>query len=133
MRYTPAGVPVANFSLAVSKVWNDQDGVKQEKTIWFRVACWRKQAEIVSQYLHKGSKVMVVGEVEEARAFTDNGGNNRASLEVTAHLIKFLSGRDGGDGGTESDFGSGGQQDTGHRSGNTSAPTRRQREEDIPF
>jgi len=92
LRFTPAGVPVASFSLAVNKTWTTDAG-KQSKTTWFRVTTWRKQAEIVGQYLHKGSKVMVVGEVEEARAFTDRDGKNRASLEVTASLVKFLDGK----------------------------------------
>lgn len=96
LRYTPNGVPVASFSLAVSKTWM-KDGQRQEKTLWFRVSAWNKQAETVSQYLHKGSKVLVVGEIEEARAFTDRQGNNRASLEVTAQTIKFLSGRGDGE------------------------------------
>ena len=91
-RFTPSGVPVATFSLAVNKEWTTDAG-KQSKTTWFRVTTWRKQAEIVGQYLHKGSKVMVVGEVEEARAFTDRDGNNRASLEFTANVVKFLDGK----------------------------------------
>lgn len=99
MKYTPTGVPVASFSLAVNKSWTSQDGQKQDKTVWFRVTCWRKLAEIVSEHLAKGSKVLVVGEVEEARAFTDKSGANRASLEVTAQTVKFLSGKGGESGG----------------------------------
>lgn len=93
MRYTPSGVPVASFSLAVNKSWTGQDGQRQDKTTWFRVTTWQKQAEIVSQYLQKGRRVMVVGEVEEARPYTDRDGNMRASLEVRANIVKFLSGR----------------------------------------
>ena len=92
MRYTPSGVAVASFSLAVNKSWTTESGEKQDKTTWFRVTCWRKQAEVVSQYLGKGKQVMVVGEIEEARAFTDKSGNQRASLEVTATTVRFLSG-----------------------------------------
>lgn len=92
MRYTPSGVAVASFSLAVNKSWTTESGEKQDKTTWFRVTCWRKQAEVVSQYLGKGKQVMVVGEVEDARAFTDKSGNQRASLEVTATIVRFLSG-----------------------------------------
>ena len=94
MRYTPSGVPVASFSLAVNRTWTNQEGQRQDKTTWFRVTTWRKQAEIVSQYLVKGRRVMVVGEVEEARPWTDRDGNQRASLEVTAQIVKFLGGRD---------------------------------------
>ena len=100
MRYTSSGVPVASFSLAVNKSWTSQDGTKQDKTTWFRVTTWRKQAEIVSQYLTKGRQVFVIGEIEEARPWTDKDGNHRASLEVTATSVRFLGGRDGGGGGS---------------------------------
>ncbi len=93
MRYTPTGVPVSSFSLAVNKSWTNQEGQRQEKTTWYRINTWRKQAETVSQYLTKGSKVLVVGELEDARAYTDRDGNLRASLEVTAQTVRFLSGR----------------------------------------
>lgn len=94
MRYTPSGVPVASFSLAVNKTWTTQEGQRQDRTTWFRVTTWRKQAEIVSQYLTKGRRVLVVGEIEEPRPWTDRDGNQRASLEVTAQIVKFLGGRD---------------------------------------
>ena len=91
LRYTPSGVPVVSFNLAVNKSWTDAEGGKQDKTVWFRVTAWRKLAEIAAQYLAKGKQILVVGEMEDARAFTDKEGNSRASLEVTAQTIKFLS------------------------------------------
>jgi single-strand DNA-binding protein len=93
MRYTPSGVPVASFSVATSKRYQSQDGQWQEKTIWFRVTAWRKTAETVSQYLTKGSKVLIIGELEEPRPWTDKEGNTQVSLEVTAQTIRFLSPR----------------------------------------
>ncbi len=96
LRYTPSGVPVASFNLAVKKSWSDSEGGKQEKTTWFRVTAWRKLAEIAGQHLLKGKQVLIVGEMEDARAFTDKEGNNRASLEVTAQTIKFLGTKDTG-------------------------------------
>ena len=115
MRYTPSGTPVANFSLAVNKAWNDQDGKRQEKVTWFRVTTWRKQAEMVSQYLTKGRQVLVVGEMQDAHAWSDKDGSPRASLEVTALLVKFL----------------GSKGENGH----DAAPTNQELEEaeDIPF
>lgn len=94
LRYTPAGVPVASFNLAVNKSWTDDNG-KHDKTTWFRITVWRKLAEIAAQYLVKGKQVLIVGEIEEARAYTDRDGNSRASLEVTAQTIKFLGGNNG--------------------------------------
>lgn len=90
MRYTPSGVPVASFSLAVNRSWTGQDGQKQDKTTWFRISVWQKQAEVVSQYLAKGRQVLVVGEMEDARAYQDKDGNLRASLEVRASSVRFL-------------------------------------------
>ena len=98
MRYTPTGVPVTNFSMAVSRNWVGQYGQRQEKTIWFRVTAWRKLAETASQYLTKGSKVLVVGELEAPTTYTDRDGQVRVSLDVTASTIRFLSTRGESDG-----------------------------------
>lgn len=99
MRYTSSGVPVASFSLAVSRSWTNQEGQRQEKTIWFRVTAWRKLAELVSQYLTKGRQVLVVGEIEEPRTYTDRDGNTRVSLDVTANQVRFLGTRADNEGG----------------------------------
>ena len=95
MKYTPSGIPVTTFSLAVNRKWKNGDGQQQEKTTWWRVTVWRQQAEIVSQYVTKGMKVLVEGEDIEARAFTDKQGNQRASLEITANAVRFLSSKAG--------------------------------------
>lgn len=65
-----------------------------------RVTCWDKLAEVVAQYVTQGMKVMVLGELEEARPWTDKDGNNRASLEVTVRTVKFLSGTKAGESAT---------------------------------
>ncbi len=95
MRFTPAGVPVTSFSVAVNRRWTDSNGEQREKTTWFRVTAWRKLAEQCNQYLSKGRLVLVEGEIE-ARAWMDNEGNPRASLELTAYRVRFLSPRSEG-------------------------------------
>ena len=95
IRYTSDGTPVASFSLAVNRRWNKEDGSHGEETTWFRVSAWRKQAEIVNQYLKKGRQVMVIGRVS-ARPYTGADGSARASLDVTADTIKFIGGGGGG-------------------------------------
>lgn len=92
MRYTPSGTAVTNFSVATSRKWKNADGEQQEKTVWFRVTAWRQLAELTSQYLAKGRQVMIVGELEDPSVWTDKNGNSRASLEVTAREVRFLSG-----------------------------------------
>jgi single-strand DNA-binding protein len=142
MRYTSTGVPVTSFSVAVSRKWTGQDGQQQEKTTWFRVAAWRKQAELANQYLTKGSKVLVIGEIEEPKIFTGQDGSPRTSLELTAQQIRFLSPRGENSGFGDSDVqpadrgygGSGGYASgggNGNASGGGSAPS--QSDDDIPF
>lgn len=98
LRYTPSGVPVASFNLAVSRQWTDSnDGEKKQKTTWFRISVWNKQAEVVAEHLRKGRQVFVTGEVEEARVYTDRDGKPRASLEVKAQSVRFLGQRGAGD------------------------------------
>lgn len=92
LRYTADGTPVANFNVAVNRRWTNPDGSHGEETTWFRVAAWRKLAEICNQYLRKGRQVMVIGRVS-ARAYTAANGEPRASLEVTATDVRFLGGR----------------------------------------
>jgi single-strand DNA-binding protein len=93
LRFTPSGVPVASFSLGVNREWNNANGERQKKTTWFRCSLWNKPAESLTEYLVKGKQVMVVGEIEEARVFTDRDGNPRASLEVKVLTIRLLGGR----------------------------------------
>ncbi len=96
MRYTASGVPVTTFNLAVSKRWTNAEGQSQEKTTWFRISLWRRQAEIASQYLAKGHRVMIVGEVDLTRPWTDRDGNLRANIEVTATELKLMENRGAG-------------------------------------
>ena len=104
MRYTPSGVSVTTFRLAVNRYWTNSDGQSQEKTTWFNVTAWNRLAETTNQYLNKGQQVCVVGEVEDARPWTDREGNLRASIEVRAREVKFLSGRGDGNASAESDL-----------------------------
>ena len=90
MRYTSSGVAVTNFSVATSRKWTDAAGAAQEKTTWFKVSAWRKLAEVCNQYLHKGQLVMVEGEID-ASAWTGQDGTAKATLELTARTVKFLS------------------------------------------
>ncbi len=96
MRYTPSGQAVTSFSVASSRRWTDKGGQQQEKTTWFRVTAWDKLGELCNQYLTKGKLVLVEGDID-ASAYTAQDGQLRASLELTARNVRFLSG--GGQGG----------------------------------
>lgn len=89
MRYTPSGVPYTRFSVAVNRAWTDQNGQKQEKTIWFSVSAWRKLAEFSSQYLTKGQGVIVIGDLEEPRVWKDQNGVYRSGIDLMAQNIRL--------------------------------------------
>ena len=115
MRYTPSGDAVTNFSVATTRRWTGADGQAQERTIWWRIATWRKLAETCNQYLSKGRQVQVVGTVEEPHAWIDaNTGAARAALQVTAQQVIFLGSRDdnGGGGSQQSQNGTGPTENT---------------------
>jgi single-strand DNA-binding protein len=89
-RFTKDGVPVTTFSLATNRKW---DG--GEEVTWFRVTCWRRTAEIASDYLKKGRQVMIEGRLTPdenggPRLWTGNDGKPRASYEVTADHLTLL-------------------------------------------
>ncbi len=64
VKYTGTGVAVANLSLATSKKWKDKEGNPQEETQWHRLVLWERKAEIAQQYLKKGSKIAIRGEIK---------------------------------------------------------------------
>jgi single-strand DNA-binding protein len=106
LRYTPDGRPVANFSVATNRKWNDKDGNLRKETCWFRVADFRT-AEPSNQYLQKGRQVQVVGrlrpdsETGGPRIFTRQDGTVGASYELIADRVIFLGVR--GDNGSDGD------------------------------
>ena len=104
MRYTPTGQPVTTFNVATNRQYTGNNGQTVKETIWFRVTTWGKQAETCNQYVKKGSKVLVEGRLTpdpgtgSPRVWTAQDGAARASFEVTANTVRFLSSRsDGGD------------------------------------
>ena len=85
-RFTPGGMAVASFSVATTE--KRKDG---EKTTWFRVSLFGKQAENVAQYLVKGKLVYVEGSLRQEE-YTTKDGQTRTALEVNATSIQLLSG-----------------------------------------
>ncbi len=98
MRYTPGGQAVTNFSIATSRQYTGSDGSQVKETIWFRISAWGKLAETCNTYLKKGRSVLVEGRLIPdpatggPRLWTAQDGSSRASFEVSANTVRFLSG-----------------------------------------
>lgn len=93
MRTFPSGDQVANVTIATTDKWKDkQTGEQKEATEWHRVVFNGKLAEIVGQYLKKGSLVYVEGSIR-TRKWTDQSGQEKYSTEIRADQMQMLGGR----------------------------------------
>lgn len=121
VRYLPNGDAAASISIACTDKWKDkQTGEQKEQTEWVRISFFGKLAEIVGQYLHKGSPIYVEGSLR-TRKYNDKDGVEKFVTEIRADTMQMLGGRDQGQ--------SGGQQNAPRQQGNQaqgSAPRQQQ-------
>lgn len=138
-RYMPNGDAVANIRLATTESWKDKaTGEKKEITEWHRVVFFRKLAEIVGQYLKKGSAVYIEGRIR-TRKWQDKEGQERYTTEVEANEMQMLGGRQSAasSSGGEAEFG--GSMPSAGASGSARAapakktPSFEDMDDDIPF
>ena len=87
VRYMPNGNAVANFSVATSESWKDkQTGETRDRTEWHRVVVFGKLAEIVGEYVKKGTQVYLEGQLQ-TRKWQDQAGNDRYTTEVVINAV----------------------------------------------
>jgi single-strand DNA-binding protein len=89
MKFTAAGIPVANFSLAVKEVYKNGDGEKKTNTLWIRCVAWRRWAEIVGEHVTRGKFLFVEGRLQ-LRSYEDRNGGKREATEVVISTLRFL-------------------------------------------
>lgn len=118
VRHMTNGDQVANIRLATTDTWRDKaSGEQRESTEWHRVVFYRRLAEIVGQYLAKGSQIYLEGRIK-TRKWTDKDGQERYTTEIEATELKMLGGRRDGQG-----------NQAQHQGGGTVADL----DDDIPF
>ncbi len=99
IRYTGSGSAVANVRLATAESWRDREsGEQQERTEWHRVVFFSRLAEIVGEYLKKGSQIYVEGRLQ-TRKWQDRDGNERYTTEIVANEMQMLGSRGSAGGG----------------------------------
>jgi len=89
LRYTPTGTAVSDLRLAVNRNYTTQGGDKREETCFLTVVVWGKQAEACSEYLDKGSPVMIEGRLQ-TRDWETKDGQKRTVVEVVAERVQFM-------------------------------------------
>ncbi len=94
IRHMPNGVAVANINLATSESWKDKNtGELQERTEWHRVVLFQRLAEIVTEYLKKGSKVYIEGRLQTRKWQDKTTGHDRYTTEIIANEMQMLDSR----------------------------------------
>ena len=88
LRSLPSGIQVASFSVATNRVWKDKNGAKQEPADYHNVVVFGRQAETVSQFLRKGSSVLVEGRMQ-TRSWDAPSGEKKYRTEVVADRVQF--------------------------------------------
>jgi single-strand DNA-binding protein len=117
MRYSQNGTPITNFTIAVNRRRRGMDGNYVDETDWFRVTLFRNLAETAAEWLKKGSKVLVEGQLQ-IRTYTGQDGIERTSVDVLADNFMNLTPRDDmGGGGYQPSAGGYQQQSGGGRQG----------------
>ncbi len=118
IRYTQDGRAIANFTVATNREWMDKNtNEKQTHTEWHRIVAFGRMAEIIGQYLSKGSQVYIEGRLQ-TREWEDKEGNRRWTTEIVANEMQMLGGRgSGGEGGGGGGYGQGPQGGGGYGQG----------------
>jgi len=135
IRYTQAGEPIANFSLATNESWTDKSGQKQERTEWHRVEVFGKPAQVVRDYLTKGRQVYIEGSIRYDE-WTDKDGNKRNTTKIRVSgpnsRLVLMGGRGEGGGRGDSPRGEGGSRPAGGASEPPSDDFQAS-DDDVPF
>ncbi|HZI57480.1 MAG TPA: single-stranded DNA-binding protein [Verrucomicrobiae bacterium] len=99
VKYTPSGTPVAKFSLATNERYKDKGGEWQDRTEWHNIVAWQRLAEIVGEYVKKGSKIYIEGRLQTSSWEDKQSGEKKYRTEVVASDLVLLGGRGEGGGG----------------------------------
>lgn len=98
LKSLPSGQKVCSFSIATNRTWKDQNGQKQEAVDYHNIACFGKQAEIVAQWMKKGSQIYVEGRMTTRSWDDKDTGKKMYRTEIVAENVQFGSKGSGGAG-----------------------------------
>jgi single-strand DNA-binding protein len=98
VKYTPSGIPVGEFSVATNERFKDRNGEFQERTEWHTIVAWQRLAEIVGEFVSKGSKVYVEGKIQTSSWDDRHSGEKKYRTEIVARDLVLLGSRDNGSG-----------------------------------
>jgi single-strand DNA-binding protein len=96
VQYTPSGIPVARLSLATNERFKDKNDQWQDRTEWHSIVAWQGLAEIVGEYVRKGTKLYIEGKLQTT-SWQDRSGEKKYRTEIVARDIILLGSRENGE------------------------------------
>jgi single-strand DNA-binding protein len=102
VKYTASGIPVGTFSLATNERFKDKDGKFQDRTEWHNIVAWQKLAEIVGEFVSKGSQLYVEGKLQTTSWEDRQSGEKKYRTEIVARDLVLLGSRDKNGNGAQS-------------------------------
>jgi single-strand DNA-binding protein len=139
IKYTPKGMAIAVFGIAVNRVWSNEAGEKQEEVTFIDIEMFGRKAEVVGEYFKKGKPIYIEGRLKLDQWDDKTTGKKMSKLRVVGETFEFLGSREGGGGGGGGEPGEGRPQS--RPPGRPAAPPQRPPadpdldapEDDIPF
>ncbi len=137
LRHTPSGKVVSELGLAINRTWSNDQGQKQEETTFVDVSVWGRQAEVIQQYVTKGSPIYIEGRLQLDTWDDKTTGQKRSKMRVVCENFQFIGSKGGqgsGGGGSSPQTSRSSEPSAGSPQGASAAPMDDfQEEDDIPF
>ena len=114
LRQTQSGMALAKFGMATNRKWS-QNGEQKESTCFVDLTAWGRQAEVLAQYVKKGSQLFVEGRLEYSTWEAKDGGGKRSKLEVVVENFQFIGAARGAGGGSGAGSEEGGERRSGRQ------------------
>ena len=99
IKYTPKGMAIAHFGIAVNRVWSNEAGEKQEEVTFIDIEMFGRKAEVVGEYFKKGKPIYVEGRLKLDSWDDKATGQKKSKLKIVGETFEFLGSREGGGGG----------------------------------
>lgn len=125
LKYTPKGMAIAEFGLAVNRNYTTESGEKREEVTFVDIEMFSRLAELAGEYLKKGRPVFIEGRLKLDTWDDKQTGQKRSKMRVVGEVMQFLGGREGGGGGGGEPSESGGGSSKFSSSGASQRPTNR--------
>jgi single-strand DNA-binding protein len=94
LKYTPAGVAICAFGMAINRTWKGGDGEKKEEVCYVDISMWGRRGEVINEYFKKGNPIFIEGRLQFQQWETKDG-QKRNALRVVAESFEFISGTKG--------------------------------------